>query len=75
MDLTVPGGLEGKDTIKHLLNINPEIKVLVASGYSNDPVLVEFSNYGFKGRILKLFSYKQLKEEISKIIQYKNLFS
>ncbi|MFC1886872.1 PAS domain S-box protein, partial [Thermodesulfobacteriota bacterium] len=48
LDLTVPGGMGGKETIKKLMEINPEIKAIVSSGYSDDPVLSNFQEYGFE---------------------------
>lgn len=43
MDLTIPGGMGGREAIKRLLEIDPEIKAIVSSGYSNDPVISEYS--------------------------------
>ncbi|MCK5405224.1 MAG: response regulator, partial [Desulfobulbaceae bacterium] len=47
LDLTIPGGMGGRETIEKLLAINPEIKAIVSSGYSNDPILSEYQKYGF----------------------------
>jgi len=52
MDLTILGGLGGKEAFRQLLQIHPKIKAIVSSEYSNDPVLIKYENYGFKGRIL-----------------------
>lgn len=60
MDLTVPGGLGGKDTIKELLKKDPAVKAIVCSGYSNDPVMNNYSDYGFRGAIKKPFPSKEL---------------
>jgi len=51
LDLTIPGGMGGKDAVKKLLEISPEVKAIVSSGYSDDPVLSNFQEYGFKGVI------------------------
>ena len=45
LDLTVQGGLGGKDTIKKLQKIDPNVKAIVSSGYSNDPVMSEYERY------------------------------
>ncbi len=53
MDLTIPGGMGGKEAVKKLLKINPEAKVIVSSGYSNDPVMADFKAYGFCATLSK----------------------
>lgn len=60
MDLTIPGGMGGKETIKKLLEIDPGAKVVVASGYSNDPVMSNYREYGFTGVIAKPYSLSNL---------------
>lgn len=68
MDLTVPGGLGGKETIQKLIEIDPNVKAIVSSGYSTDPVMSDFSRYGFKGIIMKPYNIKQLVEVIHKVM-------
>jgi PAS domain S-box-containing protein len=48
MDLTIPGGAGGKDTIEKLKKVDPNIKAIVSSGYSHDPVMANYCDYGFK---------------------------
>ena len=55
MDLTIRGGMGGKETIDHLLDYDPEVKAIVASGYSTDPIMANIADYGFGGRISKPF--------------------
>ncbi|EKD35778.1 MAG: histidine kinase [uncultured bacterium] len=55
MDLTVPGGMGGKEAITEILAIDREAKVFVSSGYSSDPVMVNYQDYGFAGVIAKPF--------------------
>ncbi len=64
MDLTIPGGMGGKETIKRLLLIDPTAKVIVSSGYSNDPIMANYEKFGFKGIITKPYNM----EELSKIL-------
>jgi len=45
LDLTVKGGMGGKDTVKELLKTDPQVKAIVSSGYSSDPVMTEFLNH------------------------------
>ncbi|MDW7773026.1 MAG: response regulator [Desulfobulbaceae bacterium] len=69
MDLTIPGGMGGKETIKKLLNIDPEVRAIVSSGYSHDPVMAEYRKYGFKGIIVKPYQVKDLKEIVEQTLQ------
>ncbi|MFQ5865902.1 MAG: PAS domain S-box protein [bacterium] len=72
MDLTIPGGMGGKEAI-HLLNeIDSNIKAIVSSGYSNDPVISDFKNYGFRGVVAKPFEINSLCQVLEKVILNKN---
>ncbi len=68
LDLTVPGGLGAKETIKKLLELDPEVKALVSSGYPNDPVISNYRNHGFKGYLIKPYSEEELSKAISKLL-------
>jgi len=68
MDLTVPGGMGGKEAIAKLLKIDPAVKAIVSSGYSNDPVMADFRNYGFKGVVSKPSGLKEMGEVLNKIL-------
>ncbi len=65
LDLTIPGGMGGKETAQKLLQLNPEVKLIVASGYSNDPVMAEYSEYGFRAAVAKPFTLKELGKAIA----------
>jgi len=69
LDLTVPGGMGGAKTIPKLLTINPDAKVVVSSGYSNDPIMSDYKNYGFCGVIPKPYSIAQMAEKLNKILK------
>jgi PAS domain S-box-containing protein len=64
MDLTIPGGMGGKEAITKLLEIDPAAKAIVSSGYSNDPVMSEPSSYGFAGVLQKPYTMKNLDETL-----------
>jgi PAS domain S-box-containing protein len=68
MDLTIPGGLGGKDAVKKILKIDPDALVAVSSGYSNDPVMSDYGSYGFKAAIAKPFTMAELDKAISTIL-------
>ena len=60
MDLTVPGGKGGMETVSELLQFDPSIKAIASSGYSNDPVMAEFRKFGFSDVIRKPCNIKIL---------------
>ncbi|OPY68260.1 MAG: Blue-light-activated protein [Syntrophorhabdus sp. PtaU1.Bin002] len=68
LDLTVPGGMGGKETIKGLLGLDPKIKAIVSSGYSNDPIMAEFREYGFEGVITKPYKLTELGEILHSVL-------
>ncbi len=68
MDLTIPGGMGGKEAIAKMIEIDPEVKAIVASGYSNDLVMAEFEKYGFKDLITKPFDVLTLSKAIKKVL-------
>jgi len=65
LDLTVPGGMGGEETMKELLKMNPKINAIVSSGYSNEPVMSEYRKYGFKGAITKPYTIDQLQQALN----------
>lgn len=67
MDLTVPGGMGGKEAVKILLDIDPEAKVIVSSGYSNDPVMADYKSFGFSGAVSKPFKQKDLIKTLKEV--------
>lgn len=69
LDLTIPGETGGKETINMLRAIDPEINAIVSSGYSNNPILANFREYGFKAMIHKPYELS----ELSNVIQQNNL--
>lgn len=68
MDLTIPGGMGGKTAVKKLLEFDPEAKVIVSSGYSNDPVISNYKSYGFQEALSKPFNIKTLSNTISRLL-------
>ena len=60
LDLTIPGGLGGQEVLKQILAMNPGAKAIVSSGYAEDSVVSNYSQYGFKGGIAKPYTEPQL---------------
>jgi PAS domain S-box-containing protein len=68
LDLTVRGGMGGKDTLRELQKIDPRVKAIVTSGYSNDPVMSQYEKYGFKGMLTKPFNFDELNIVIKQVL-------
>jgi len=71
MDVTVPGGMGGKEAIEKLKEINPHVKAIVSSGYSNDPVMAEYRKYGFRAVIVKPYRLDELSREVIAVLSEK----
>ena len=69
MDLTIPGGLGGKDAVKKFRTIDPLAKIIASSGYSNDPIMSDFGRYGFSGIIVKPYKIDDLYNEIKNCLK------
>lgn len=65
-DLTIPGGLGGTETLRQILTLNPRARAIVSSGYSNDPVMADFADYGFIDRIAKPYTVAKLTEVLQR---------
>lgn len=68
MDLTVPGGMGGRETIEKLLELDPVVKAIVSSGYSNDPIMSSFHEYGFKGAVAKPYRIEDLNRMLQDVL-------
>ncbi|MGQ9922185.1 MAG: hybrid sensor histidine kinase/response regulator [Desulfobacca sp.] len=69
LDLTVPGGLEAKETVGPLLQVNPQAKIIVSSGFADDPSLTDFRSFGFAGFLPKPYNLTQLSAVMHKVLQ------
>ncbi|MCB2183241.1 MAG: PAS domain S-box protein [Desulfobulbaceae bacterium] len=69
MDLTIPGGMGGKEAITKLLEIDPKIKAIVSSGYAHDPIMANFKQYGFSGVVPKPYKAHQLGKVLSSVLR------
>jgi signal transduction histidine kinase/ActR/RegA family two-component response regulator len=68
LDLTVRGGMGGIETLLKLVEIEPTIKAVVSSGYSNDPIMADYKKYGFRGVVAKPYSATELSTTLYSII-------
>ena len=60
IDLVVPGGMGGLETMRELLKVDPEVNAVISTGYSKDPVLEDYLTHGFKGVVRKPYDVNQL---------------
>jgi CheY-like chemotaxis protein len=60
VDLTVPGGMGGRETVERLRQIDPDLRAVVLSGYSNDPVMAHYREHGFRAALGKPFKVDEL---------------
>ena len=68
LDLTVPGGVGGKETIEILTTIDKNVKAIVSSGYSNDPVMSNYRAHGFSYSVKKPYVIKELVEALQIVL-------
>lgn len=68
LDLTIPGGMGGRETIKELLRIDPKIRAIVSSGYSDDPVVSNYKSYGFIAALSKPYKLRELNEVLFNLL-------
>jgi len=69
MDLTIPGGMGGKEAVRKILAIAPDARVIVSSGYSSDPVMANYQQYGFTAAIGKPYQLQDLAAGIEMCLQ------
>jgi two-component system, cell cycle sensor histidine kinase and response regulator CckA len=68
MDLTIPGGMGGKEAIEKLRVIDPEVKAIVSSGYSTDPIMSNHQQYGFRGVVAKPYDAFELSQALNDLL-------
>jgi signal transduction histidine kinase/ActR/RegA family two-component response regulator len=68
VDLTVPGGMGGKEVIEILGKSDPKIKAIVSSGYSNDPIMANYKQHGFTGVVSKPYTVQELCKAVNQAL-------
>lgn len=71
MDLTIRGGMGGKDTIEILKKLDPNICAIVSSGYSNDAIMADYKRFGFSGSVSKPYNSEDLVKMLSDVLENK----
>jgi PAS domain S-box-containing protein len=68
LDLTVPGGMGGEETIRRLRRMDPSVRAIVSSGYSNNPVMANHRRWGFNGVVAKPYRIEQLQAAVEEVL-------
>ena len=68
MDLTIPGGMGGKDASRKILKMDPYASIIVTSGDANDPIMSDYATYGLKGTIPKPYRIAELKMVVEHLL-------
>jgi CheY-like chemotaxis protein len=69
LDLTIRGGMGGLDAARAILAFDPAARLIVASGYSTDPVVANYRDYGFVGALAKPYRMEDVSAELAKILR------
>jgi PAS domain S-box-containing protein len=69
LDLTIPGGEGALETLAKLRELEPDLKAVISSGYSNDPAMSHFQNHGFCGRLTKPYRLEGLGEVLHRALE------
>jgi len=72
LDLTVPGGMGGKEAIQMLRDQDRNVRAIVSSGYSNDPIMATYQQYGFKGVLVKPYGVQEISEVLRSVLSEGN---
>jgi signal transduction histidine kinase/CheY-like chemotaxis protein len=68
LDLTVPAGMGGLETVKHLHAVDPQVRALVSSGYADNEVLLNFRDHGFSGTVTKPYCLSELATVLGRVL-------
>lgn len=69
LDLTVVGGgMGGVDCLFHLKRLDPPVRALVSSGYSNDPIMAAYADHGFAGVVAKPYQLSELSRTLAALL-------
>ena len=69
LDLSVPGGMGGREAIGKLKEVDPAVKAIVSSGFTNDPCVQDFPAFGFSGKLAKPYKIQDMKALLEDLIK------
>jgi CheY-like chemotaxis protein len=68
MDLTVPGGMGGKEALRHIIALDPKVRAIASSGYSDCQAIGEFRKYGFRGVLPKPYTIREFHRALHEVL-------
>jgi CheY-like chemotaxis protein len=68
LDLTVERGMGGREAMERLLEIDPEVRIIVSSGFPHDPVVMEYQTYGARAAIVKPYNSSELDKVLKQVL-------
>jgi len=69
LDLTIPGGMGGRQTLEELIKLDPAVRAIVSSGYSNDLVLSNYQAHGFRGMVSKPYDVADFAHAVERVLR------
>jgi CheY-like chemotaxis protein len=69
LDLTVPDGMGGKEAFEKLRKADPSVKVVISSGFTEDPMMTDYAKHGLAGILAKPYRISDIKALLEKMIQ------
>ncbi len=68
MDLTIPGGMGGREAVQKLLAIDSNVKAIVSSGYAHGPIMANFKIWGFSGVLSKPYKMENIGKVLDEVL-------
>ena len=68
LDLTIAGGMGGQLAAEEIRDLDPDARIIACSGYSDDPVMANYGDYGFSGVIIKPLEIKKLSQVLNQVV-------
>ncbi|OPY79488.1 MAG: Sporulation kinase E [Syntrophorhabdus sp. PtaU1.Bin153] len=67
LDLSVKNGIGGEEAFRRILSVDPHVNAIISTGYTDDPLIVNFADHGFKGAIIKPYKIEELADALQRV--------